>query len=566
MDYILRSLFLDDSLWAEVIAHGVRKGIPTEVLEYIQDPHGRADLCLKIGQGSYVIQPPHTGYCPKEDGGERTFFVNKPLDRILLNAIYKWLMRNEKGMVHAACQSYQEGIGTGKIVRNLSERIATLSGMNSHKVVGRKFDIHKYFDTIGREHIHHAFDLVEARHGASAVIRLLRNYYDSDVYFDSRKKQFVEAYQGIKQGCAVSSWLANVILFELDREVAALGGDYVRYSDDIIYVGENYEHATQCIVSNLSKKGLQLNSKKIEDVVGDAFIRFLGYNIRGREITLSQKWVKNFQENIDRVTVKNKHLISSIRTLRKSPPSEKRERQLMLHLRKAERSVMRFLYWGNGEYGWGQLVLGVINRKADIEQLNRYCLDALRAVYTGQTSIGGLGASKTEGIKRGTGKHVAMNRRKTAHLYRTSEMPEGWLEGYFSITAMQKLMGNKWLYRALVAHLLTAQEVALYTNKCVAPKADDTVTPTQELETRYADFLNSRPDGKQRERFYAKTLKDMNTLDLLCGKQRHETREALEAFIHEQVNYDALSPTGGWYWQSPQYPQLILLRDWFHYE
>ena len=217
MDNILRSLFLDINLWSEVIEHGIKKGIPDEYLEYIQDPNGRAELCLKIGSGSYFIEPPHTGYRPKEDGGERTFFINTPMDRLVLFAIYKWLTRNEGEMIHPRCLSYQEGIGIGKIVKELSWRIKKNEGIGTSNIVGRKFDIHKYFDTVKREHITRALDTIEEHHGKSSVIELLRRYYNSDVYYDSRSKKMTSRYKGIKQGCAVSPFLANVLLYDLDK-------------------------------------------------------------------------------------------------------------------------------------------------------------------------------------------------------------------------------------------------------------------------------------------------------------------------------------------------------------
>ena len=564
MDKILSSLFLDDSLWSEVIDHGFRKGIPAEVLEYIQDPHCRAALCRDIAEGRYLIRPPHTGYRPKEDGGERVFFANEPLDRLVLNAICKWLMRNESGMVHRDCRSYQEGVGVGKIVRGLSARISSLSGISQHKVVGRKFDIQKYFDTIPREYIHQAFDMVEQHHGKSAVISLLRTYYDSDIYYDTRKKAYVSNYQGIKQGCAVSSWLANVILYELDRDVSSLKGYYVRYSDDIIYVGEDYEKATNRIAANLAKKGLVLNPKKIEDVVGDQFIRFLGYYIRGSEITLSPKWVKYFQNNINRLTVKTKFLVASVRNIRKRYEGEECERRLMRKLASVQKGVALFLYLGDGEYSWANLVLSVINRQKDVDVLNQYCLDALRAVYTGKTSIGGLGVSKSDGIVRGCGRHVAENRKKTLHLVDETGERTGWLNGYYSIPAMQKHLGNKWLYRALVADLLLS-DMDNYGHVSVTQDSHNAQSGSsvEELERIYHKFLNSRPDGKKLEHFYARKLSDMNTRELLGGEHRSVAREELNAFIHDALKYESIqSDPNKWYWQSQTYQQLVLLKSW----
>lgn len=562
-DKIIESIFLDTNLWAEVIEHGRTKGMPMAVLMFLQSPQNRADLYLQIASGEYVIQPPHTGYRPKEDGGERTFFANEPLDRLLLNAIYKWLMRNESAMVHSSCRSYQEGIGVGQTVKWLSRSIVNYSKDSTNQIVGCKFDIRKYFESVGREHIHTAFDIVEAHHGHSAIIDLLRKYYDSDVYYDSRKKGYVEAYQGIKQGCAVSSWLANVILYPLDEALSRLEGCYVRYSDDIIYIGKDYEIASEQIRSYLKLLGLELNEKKIEYVRSDHFFCFLGWYIRGGEITLSQKWVKKFQRTVDNITVHNKNLIRKVREIHKSP-SVNKDFLLTRILNNTAKQLASILYYGDGKHSWASLTLNVINRTSDIKQLNQYCLDALRAVYTGKTSIGGLGVSKENGIQRGKGKHVSANRIATAHISGIHALHniDGWIEKYVSIHALQKVIHNKWLYRAIVQDLLHSDTEGMYKGeKSVSNDSIDDITALEEL---YGKYLYSRPNETNVGRFYAKSLSDMSMKELVAGANRTKAKKELEKWLSENITYQKFpAEEGQWYWQSTIHPELVLLREWF---
>ena len=555
-DQILESLFLDVPLWAEVIDHGVSRGIPSYVVEQLQDPHFRADLCRQIAEGEYVIAPPHTGYCPKDDGRERMFLVNEPLDRLLLHAVYKWLLRHEPEMIHPSCLSYQEGIGIGQVVRQLSAHITAHAGTAQGGVVGRKFDIQKYFDSVDRRAIHRAFDVVEQHHGRSSVISLLRRYFDSDLYYDSRQHSLVNAYQGIKQGCAVSSWLANVILYDLDEALSAMPGFYVRYSDDIIYVGEQYVEATQAIRRHLEPLGLVLNEQKIEDVNASRFVRFLGYGVRGAEITLSRKWVKHFQTSVDRRTIRNRHLIARVRNIRRQGGPQMHT-VLDSLIRGVQRSLVRYLYLGDGRHSWASMVLSVVNRPDDVACLNRYCLDALRAVYTGKTDIGGVGFSAEHGIIRGKGRHVRANRQAL-----------GRLVGYHSLSAMQQLLPNRWLYRAMVAHLLDVHDYPAF-GGYAGHNGDqrdlaEPVSMMQGLEERYEAFLNSEPDRSAIERFYARPLEQMDTLDLLASDHRSVARDELMQWLSAHVSFDALqTDADAWYWQSAEHPQLVLLRDWF---
>lgn len=559
-DQILESLFLDHQLWVEAVEHGVGKQLPQWVLESFQDPHFRADLCRQIAYGDYEIGAPHTAYVPKDDGGERVIFVNEPQDRLLLHVICKWLMRNVPAMVHPACHSYQEGEGIGRIVRNFSAHVCRNSQLlpDEEGIVGRKFDIHKYFDSVSRASIHRAFDAVEQLWGQSSVIDLLRRYYDSDVYYDSRQHQLLTAYNGLKQGCAVSAWLANVILYDLDEAVAGREGLYVRYSDDIVYVGADYEEVTSLVNDHLSKLGLSLNERKIEPITSSRFVRFLGYNVRGQEMTLSAKWVKHFQHEIDRRTIKNTSLIRKVRSIRQQG-GKSMEQQLRRILERASRRVARYLYHGDGHFAWADHVLGIVNRQSDLQQLNLYCMDALRAVFTGKTRIGALGVSLTQGILRSKGRHVAANRRDTAQLSREGSFA-GWLEGYLSMSAMNSIRHNKWLYRTMIATLIDPQKHMLYPGG----SGSEGVDAVEEMENRYSQFRDSQPDGEACGRFYALPIEEMTTATLLRGGNRAAAKEQLEHWITERIDFASLANAPqDWYWQSSRYPELVLLSKWF---
>lgn len=555
-DRILESLFLDDAIWSEVIARGVDKGIPKDVLRYFQDPHGRAELCGKIASGEYSVAAPHTGYRKKDDGGERVFLINSAFDRVFLAAVNKWLIRNMGCAMHPSCTSYREGIGIGATVRRLSRDIVRLSPESPDGIVGRKFDIHHYFDSVSKADIGKAFDEVERYWGHSCVTDVLREYYASDLYYDSRKKAFAEKPMGIKQGCAVSAYLANVLLYPLDEEMSRIEGCYLRYSDDIIYIGKHYEHVTSVISSRLGKMGLSLNAAKTEDVRPDRFVRFLGFDLRGGEITLSRKWVKEFQKNIDSRTILNRNLIGDVRKIRREG-GPGMEEKLEKKLSAAAESLVRFLYHGNGIHSWAELVLGVVNVNEDIAKLDRYCLDALRAVYTGKTSIGGIGKSVSGRIVRGTGRNVKANRKATEHL-RTENRPSGWLSSYISIETMRKTVSNKMLLRALTQNILDSSPHPVYGGQV------SEAAPVKELEKRYGDYFNSRPDGTTSGRFYARPLEMMTVEDLLGGEERKEALKSLEECLCNEVAVDALfSDAKSWYWQSSTFPELILLREWF---
>jgi hypothetical protein len=216
--------------------------------------------------------------------------------------------------------------------------------------------------------------------------------------------------------------LADAVLYHLDETVSMLPGYYVRYSDDLLYIGNEWGSAFQVVRSILGEMNMTLNPKKVEQVYKDRWVKFLGFNIKGDKITLHRGRVKSFQKEIASRTIKQRNI----------------------SMTRAVNSVNNFLYKGDGRYSWATSVLPIINVEKDIETLNAYVMDALRACATKKTKIGGLGSVNDQPdytIIRGTGKNVTANRLKTE-----KEIP-----GYFTLGCMRNaILTRRAVYETLV--------------------------------------------------------------------------------------------------------------------
>ena len=304
MEDKILEMFFESARWTAALNKGSLKGIDTAVLRDFMSPNGRKNLLMAIVSGNYHIKRPHTALIPKDTPGEfRTVFVNEDEDRIFLSLVNDLLFEIAGDMVHPSCMSYQKGIGCAKIVTQMSKRIELLSGVE-HKIIGWKSDFSKYFDTVPIEYIDTAFDEVERRFGKSKIIDVVREYYHNDEYYDSEAKCEAVKYQSLKQGCAVASWLADVVLYELDKRLHDLGDNYSRYSDDTLYIGTHYEEAMQIMVEELAVMHMKLNPKKVEYITNDKWFKFLGFSIRGASISLGNNRIKSFAEEISARTIK----------------------------------------------------------------------------------------------------------------------------------------------------------------------------------------------------------------------------------------------------------------------
>ena len=341
----------------------------------------------------------------------REVYINEPRDRIVLTLINDCVMELFKNMIHPQCRSYQKRTGTQMIVKEISSKICKIKPKTD--CWGVKADYSKYFDNVRIEAIDSIFDEWEHRlgfeKGTEPVINLLRRYYHQDLFFDV-DGTLKSRYQGLKQGCAVASALANMVLYEVDEYMSNKYTLYYRYSDDSLVVDEDTSHVVEEMNELIEPYGISLNPKKVEKLYPDKWFKFLGFNIKGSMITLSATRVKKFQKEIEKRSINRK------------------KKNKKFTGRQAKKEIVRFLY--EGEYNWSSSCLGTINVEPDIQELNKFIIDCIKACDTGKLKIGGLGSVNNlpdRTILRGKGKNVRANRDKIEHI-----------ENYLSVDCLRK--------------------------------------------------------------------------------------------------------------------------------
>ncbi len=417
MTDLLLQKFFEKERWEQALELGVGKGIDKGELRKLTSPEIRLAMYNAIITDNYEIAPPHQAQIPKDNGDMRIVYVNENVDRIFLSIVNNLFFEMFPEFIHKSCKSYQSGIGCGKIVQEVSRQVVNVKS----REVGFKADLTKYFDTVPLKYIDALFDKMESKIGRSKIIDIVRKYYHTDLCFDV-DGNLIEHYQSLKQGCAVASFLADAVLYNLDATVSTLSGYYVRYSDDLLYIGEKREMAFEIVKSILGEMNMTLNPKKVEPVYKDRWVKFLGFNIKGDKITLSASRVKSFQKEIASRTIKQRNI----------------------SMTRAINSVNSFLYKGDGRYSWATSVLPIINVEKDIETLNSFVMDAIRACATKKKKIGGLGSVNDKPdhtILRGTGKNVTANRLKT----------NKEIEGFLTLGCMRNaILTRRAVYETLV--------------------------------------------------------------------------------------------------------------------
>lgn len=357
-------LFLDKETLQMTIEHCTMKGIPLDEVRNFTEPEFRLQLAKLMLAGKYRIAPPHILLIPKPDSDEkRKVYCNNAMDRIICTQIAHVYNRMYKDLIHPCCVSYQKGVGVPHIVRSISQYLVTHPGLT-----GWKMDIHHYFDAVSEEARDQALKELDS---GSCIDRIVWDYLHDDVILDEHG-EVQHVYKGIAQGFAVSPFLANYLLRDMDEAVSRLNVLYYRYSDDLLILGPDADRAKEIVASMLAEKGLQIHPRKCVPVDASTRFTFLGFDICGGDITFSQSSLK--------------HIKKDIRSLTKTRKGQDKRSEEVLH--KVIRQINHKLYVAHiindKEFGWGEYFLGTVTVEADIRMLDEYIKDHIRHTYTGK--------------------------------------------------------------------------------------------------------------------------------------------------------------------------------------
>ena len=392
MDLLMKTFF-EKERWKDAMNIAFDKNINPDVLRSMSSPENRLQLYHDIRDGKYVIAPPHEAQIPKDDGTFRTVYVNENQDRVILSIFNDMIFELCPEMIHPNCRSYQKGIGCGKTVQHVSQSIKNMPSGE----IGVKVDLSKYFDSVPIKFIDEVFDYIENKFGKSSLLDMVKLYYHTNTVIDM-EKNLIEKYSSLRQGCAFAAFLADAVLYDIDDEISRYNVCYYRYSDDILIVGPEWEKGYETLKQMLSEKSLILNPKKVETLYKHKWFKFLGFMLKDDKITLSSSRLKSFQKEIEK------------RTIHQTDTTD---------LSQIVKVVNRYIYKGDGTYSWATSVLPIVNVDKDIQTLNSFVMDAIRAAHTQKKSIGGLGSVRdreNETILRGKGRNVRANREKIASI------------------------------------------------------------------------------------------------------------------------------------------------------
>lgn len=344
----------------------------TEVCEQIyvlMSTEGYKKVAKQLATGKYEFSTPvRVAIAKTASTKKRIVYTYTEFDRFVMTLLYKASCQVFSNLIPKSCYSYKQGVSTNDALQSI---------MSETPKYGVKVDIHAYFNSVSKEFLYACLnDLFGTSKGIKVTFDKI---YRTDAILEKGRQK--QEYKSLIPGSALGSFFANYCLREVDLHFEALGITYARYSDDIILFDTSAEKVEQhiaWILEYIKKLGLTINPDKYKYFGPTEPVEFLGlrFDYSTRQIDISkhnkQKIKKMFKRWCDRA--------------RKDIEIRGRDFKPII------RNVISRFNWrlyktyieDTTKFGWAYYTFRYITTLESLKELDKYCMDTIRAVKTGK--------------------------------------------------------------------------------------------------------------------------------------------------------------------------------------
>jgi len=240
-----------------------------------------SELSAALWEGTYQPQAVKRVDIPKGDGRTRPLGIPTVKDRIVQQAVRLVIEPIFEHGFSDVSFGFRPGRGCHDALREVDRLI---KGGYTHVVDA---DLAAYFDTIPHDRL---VARVEEHVIDGKVLDLIRGWLKADIL---KGLERWTPTQGSPQGAVISPLLANIYLDPLDKLMAALGFQMVRYADDFVVLCKSREDADAALAEVrawVSANGLTLHPEKTH--VGDCRVPGQGFEFLGYRFEAGRRFVR----------------------------------------------------------------------------------------------------------------------------------------------------------------------------------------------------------------------------------------------------------------------------------